>query len=150
MESQRQHRGDSSKTQPSFCYAHCATVAFYTLSLRSSVSAATMRFMNSADTTFPLCSWRFINVPSTLMLLSWRLNYAHDDCCCASAGYPIPTFIQDAIPPQARGELHLQVWGRLLSPSLDRRRDIPTPALRLLLPKLSELRPSRTPSKTPR
>ena len=106
-----------------------------------------MRFMNSADTTLPLCSWRFINVPSTLMLLSWRLNYAHDDCFCATAGYPISTFIKDAIPPQAGGILHLQVWGRLLSPSLDRRRDIPTPALRLLLPKLSEPRPSRTPSK---
>ena len=33
----------------------------------------------------PRCSWRFGCVSSALMLRSWRLNYAHDDCHCATA-----------------------------------------------------------------
>ena len=33
----------------------------------------------------PRRSWRFSCISSALMLRSWRLNYAHDDCHCATA-----------------------------------------------------------------
>ena len=79
--------GDSSLTQLRFCYALRASVVLYMLSLRSSTSPLTLQFMNSAITMLPLCSWHFICILPAHIALSWKLNYANVDCCCATADY---------------------------------------------------------------
>ena len=72
------------------------------------------------------------------MLLSWRLNYAHDDYRSAFADYfpvhktfhnSILTFISKWHSVKSRRRITFTgLVRRLLSPSLDRRRIVPTPA----------------------
>ena len=95
----------------------CRSATLFVLPLRSICSRddkktcfATLQFMNSATTTIPLHTWCFICIFSAFMTLSWRPNYAHNDCRCATADYllafktfhnSIPTFYSRCHPPKA-------------------------------------------------
>ena len=95
--------------------------------------------MKSTSTTFPLGSWRFICISSASMLFSWRLNYALPSICQQSKQFIIrfSRFLQNATPSKADGRITFtDLVRRLLSPSLDRRRGMSTPAPRLLLSKV--------------
>ena len=59
----------------------CSRCALYSL---IAISALPRRLYNLWIAQ-PWRSWRFSCVSSVLMLRSWRLNYAHDDCHCATA-----------------------------------------------------------------
>ena len=68
----------------SCCNQSCSSCTHYILDCDQNASAAILQFINSTTSVLPL---RIICLPSALMLLSWQLNYAHDNCRFATTDY---------------------------------------------------------------
>ena len=87
--------------------------------------------MNSTTTTLPLRSWRFICV--SLLLLSWRLNYALLIICQHSKHFitRFSRFLQNA---EADGQIYSQAWSWGFFPPIWTAREVcqlPLPRLQL-------------------